>query len=96
MDYTMYYSSGQDGYLARDVVDYMLVHRKPTEPDAVKEWITQGDVEPSLADEDCSMRHLNISTLWGHERSSWFLNYILCSAGLAALPSAQSPSKPLI
>lgn len=46
MDYTMYYSSGQDNYLAGDVVDYMLVHRKPTEPDAVKEWITQGDVGP--------------------------------------------------
>lgn len=37
MDYTMYQRSGQKGYLARDVVDYMLEHRKPTEPDGLKE-----------------------------------------------------------
>ncbi len=36
MDYTMYQRSGQKGYLGRDVVDYMLEHRKPTEPDGLK------------------------------------------------------------
>ncbi len=37
MDYSMYQRSGQKDYLARDVVDYMLEHRKPTEPDGLKE-----------------------------------------------------------
>lgn len=48
MDYTMFHCSGQRGYLARDVVDYMLEHRKPTEPDGVKEMNHTGQCETSL------------------------------------------------